>query len=245
MDEHQQYMADFMTVFEALQHWAPGSEQDTLKALSAIPNPPQTILELGCGNGAATTVLAKHSTAKITALDNEQAALDRLAQRLEAEQLSSRVESVCASMTDLPFSLGSFDLIWAEGSAYIMGVNQALQQWRPLLMEGGCLMLSDLVWLTDAPSTEAQQFWSKEYPDMQGIATRMAQIQEAGYELLDSFALSRQGWQNYYQPLAQRVSELQTRMADSAALKDIAKEIAIYRQYADEFGYQMFILRKG
>ncbi|MBY6016463.1 MerR family transcriptional regulator [Halomonas denitrificans] len=244
MNEHEQYMADFMTAFETLDRWGPGSETETRRALSRVPLTPSAILEVGCGKGLATTILASDTQATITAVDNEPSALARLTEMLQQAGLAERVEPVCASMTDLPFAPGSFDLIWAEGSAYIMGVSKALSQWRPLLQNGGILMLSDMVWLTENRSEEAEAFFAREYPDMQSVDTRLAQAEAAGFQVVDHFALSQAAWDNYYQPLKTRLAELQPQMPDSAALKDIAREIAIYEQHLGEYGYQMMVLKK-
>ncbi len=244
MNEHEQYMTDFMKIFEALERWAPGSESETLKALSSLPKSPKAILEIGCGKGLATKVLANNTVASITTVDNEESALTSLKERFEADGLGSRLDTVCASMTELPFNEASFDLIWAEGSAYIMGVTKALSQWRPLLDDEGILMISDLVWLTDTPNEEAVAFWKNQYPDMQTVAVRVKQMETAGYEVINSFTLSRQAWQSYYEPLRLRVEALQPEMQDSQAIKDISKEIDIYSNYLGQFGYQMFTLRK-
>ena len=131
MNEHEQYMADFMAVFAELDRWGPGSDADTLRALSAASNAPKSIVDIGCGKGFSTRLLVKHTQAHIVALDNEQLALDDLGNYLEMHNLENRVTLSCASMTEIPFTQGSFDLIWAEASAYIMGVEQALEQWRP------------------------------------------------------------------------------------------------------------------
>ncbi|WP_026957201.1 MerR family transcriptional regulator [Aliagarivorans taiwanensis] len=244
MNEHDQYMADFMKVFETLERWGPGSESDTLRAFEQVPGAPTSILEIGCGKGLTTALLAQHSNAQITAIDNEQSAVDALNQRAREQGLSERISAVNASMTELPFKPASFELIWAEGCAYIMGVEKALQQWRPLLKDQGVLMLSDLVWLTDSPSEQAVAFWNQEYPDIQTVATREQQVEAAGYQLLSSFTLSQQAWQNYYQPLAQRVEQLQPSMANSKALEDIGSELTIYQQCASEFGYQVFLMKR-
>jgi len=49
MTQHEQYMNDFMKVFETLNRWGPGSESETLKALSSVPITPTKVLEMGCG----------------------------------------------------------------------------------------------------------------------------------------------------------------------------------------------------
>lgn len=245
MNEHNLYMTDFMKVYQTLEYWGPGSEHDTQKALSLVPNAINNILDIGCGKGLATQVLAEHSEAKITAIDNEQSALDRLAHRFEQQGISGRLETLNASMTELPFARESFDLIWAEGSAYIMGVEKALTEWKPLLREPGCLVISDMVWKTDKPGKESIEFWRQEYPDIQLVQTRIEQMQKAGYRVIEHFPMSEQAWINYYGPLTKRVTELESEMPSSAALKDIRHEVSICTQFANEFGYHMFVLAKN
>ncbi|MEZ9553163.1 class I SAM-dependent methyltransferase, partial [Vibrio breoganii] len=237
--------ADFMKVYETLDRWGPGSEQETLNALNLVPLTSHNILEIGSGKGLATTVLANNTQAPITVVDNEQSALDRLVERFTEHGLNDRIKPVCASMTDLPFEPKGFDLIWAEGSAYIMGVESALKEWRPLLEHNGVMMLSDLVWFTDKQTPEAQEFWKGEYPDMVSVDIRLEQIKAAGYKVVEHFPLSQQAWENYYLPLKQRAIELTPSMPDSNALNDINTEVSIFERYLDEFGYEMFIIQKA
>ncbi|MGF1703231.1 MerR family transcriptional regulator [Photobacterium makurazakiensis] len=244
MNEHEQYMADFNIIFDGLKRWGPGSEAETVKALGKIPFTPKAILEIGCGKGIATTVLAHHSSANIMAIDNHQPALDHLAEVAADAGLAARVATKCASMTDLPFDAASFDVIWAEGCAYIMGVTNALKQWSPLLKDNGVLVVSDLVWHTDAPSADRLAFWQKEYPDMTTVDERIAQAQAAGYQVLDNFTLSDDAWKAYFEPLQQRVDGLKETMTESQAIKDIQVELDIYHQGFEQFGYQVFILQK-
>ncbi len=245
MNEHDEYMSDFMKVFQTLERWGPGSEEDTAKALNLLPTTPRNILEIGCGKGLATKVLAEQSNAVITAVDNESTALERLSERFAEQGWQDRLKTVTASMTELPFDKQSFELIWAEGSAYIMGIEKALMDWKPLLKQEGYLMVSDMVWKTTSPSDESKQFWSHEYPDIQLVETRLAQMKKAGYEVIDNFALSKSGWMNYYGPLGERVVEMTSEMSNKPAWKDIQHEVHICTQYSDEFGYHLFLLKKS
>lgn len=245
MNSDDQYMADFMAVFSGVERWGPGSDDDSLRALRAVAHTPQRIVDIGCGKGFATRLLAQHTRAHITAVDNEPGALQALQQYLDQQGLSPRVQCVNASMTALPFGQAQFDLIWAEASAYVMGFEAALQQWQALLQHDGYLVISDLVWLTQQPSTEATAFWKQEYPDMQSVSLRLQQIQQAGYRLVDHFTLSEQAWRDYYQPLKARLTLLQPERPQSAALADIEREIAVFEQHLGEFGYQMFVLQRS
>lgn len=95
------------------------------------------------------------------------------------------------------------------------------------------------------PSQEAVAFWKSEYLDMQTIEKRLSQMRQAGFAVIDHFTLSEQAWHYYYQPLIARVVEVTASMPSSNAIADIEREIAIYKRYLGEFGYQMFVLRKG
>ncbi|WP_058022985.1 methyltransferase [Pseudohongiella spirulinae] len=78
MTDQTTYMADFMTAFQTLERWGPGSDADTLRALQQVPGKPQRIADIGCGKGLATLLLAQHTQAHITAIDTEAGALARL-----------------------------------------------------------------------------------------------------------------------------------------------------------------------
>mgnify|MGYP003879620369 CR=1 FL=1 len=147
-------------------------------------------------------------------------------------------------MTELQLDKDQFDVIWAEGSAYIMGVEKALKTWKPLLKANGFVVFSDMVWLTDEPSEDAVEHWKSDYPDIQTVGIRTKQIKKAGYELEQSFTLSERGWQNYYEPLQARLEQLKPLMKNSQAIEDIQREIDISTSRFGEFGYQFFIARK-
>lgn len=244
MNEHEKYMHDFFSLFETVENWGPGSEDDTRKAFNSLGFKPQRILEIGCGNGNSTLRLAKFSDAHIVAIDNEQSALDRLSAKIALLSLDARISTHCMSMTDLEFADGRFDLIWAEASIYVMGVQNALQQWKRVLNENGCIVFSDLVWLSEQRSDAAQMFWNGEYPDMQNVATRISLIEKAGYQIIESFTLSENAWKQYYVPLEAKLHALKSELNDSQAARDIQKEIDLYKNYLGEFGYQFFIIQK-
>ena len=244
MNEHEKYMNDFLTIFEKLESWGPNSQEDTTKAFSLLKSPPETILEIGCGKGNSTITLANLSGAKIIAIDNEQSALDKLEEKIALNKLEKRVSTQCVSMTELDFENGAFDVLWAEASIYIMGVQNALSKWKPLLKAGGTLVFSDLVWLTKNPSKEAVDFWNAEYPDMQHVDTRISQIKKSGYQLEETFTISENAWRQYYEPLQSRLDELAESMSDCQAYMDVQRENNLYKKYLGEFGYQFFITKK-
>lgn len=185
-------------------------------------------------------LLAEHTQGLITALDNDEYNLTCLRETISARALQERVELLCASMTELPFAGQQFEAIWAEGSAYIMGFDKALNSWRPFIRPQGFLVVSDLVWLTDNPPEEASAFWRHNYPDMKTVGDRLSAITKQGYRILNSFPLSQQAWTNYLAPLRENIARLSPQAFSSNSLADINKELDIHQQCLGNYAYQFF-----
>ncbi|HEX8991856.1 MAG TPA: class I SAM-dependent methyltransferase [Anaerolineales bacterium] len=77
----------FFEVHQSLPRVSPGDEQSTVRALAAMADLPTvpSILDIGCGPGAQTIALARHSQARITAVDRHQPFLDELARRADRQ----------------------------------------------------------------------------------------------------------------------------------------------------------------
>ena len=241
----------FFEVHSGLPREAPGSRASTLRALemAALETNAPRVLDIGCGPGAQTIDLAMALPgAQITAVDLHEPFLADLSARAAAAGCADRIETLAADMSALPVTPSSYDLIWSEGAAYIMGVEAALRAWRPLLAAGGKLALTDAVWLSAHRSAEAQRFW-QEYPDMGDAARRRSQIAACGYTLLGEFVLPEEDWwEPYYTPMEARLAALEARYKDDAeALSVLAEhrvEIDTYRRFSKEYGYAFFVMAR-
>jgi len=64
--------------------------------------------------------------ASIVALDAHRPFLEELERRAAAQGVLDRIQTKCADMRHMTFAPESFDLIWCEGAAYIIGLENAL-----------------------------------------------------------------------------------------------------------------------
>ena len=240
----------FFELHSQLPREGPGNDDATAKAFSLLPSlPPQAqILDVGCGPGMQTVQLAKLTDGHITAVDLHTPYLDQLRRSLAAAGLNDRVTCRQADMADLPFAPGSFDLIWAEGAAYILEFANALRKWRSLLKPTGYLVATELSWIRPEPPQPVVDFWRAAYPNLQSVEANLTAIKTAGYLPLAHLLLPETAWwQHYYTPLEARLPVLEQKYAGHPeALPVLAshrQEIELFRQYSAYYGYVFYILQ--
>lgn len=208
------------------------------------------ILDVGCGTGAQTLVLAQQAGANVVAVDNHQPFLDALQGHAQAAGLTGRIHTRLQDMNHMDVSAlgGPFDVVWAEGSLYVMGFGEGLRACRRLLKPGGFLAASELVWLRPDPPEECRAFFATEYPPMSDVAGNLSLLAGSGYRPVAHFVLpERAWWFAYYEPLASRVRELRaTYTGDPEKLEmlsSIETEIDVYRRFSTYYGYVFLLAR--
>lgn len=243
----------FKDIHHGLPRQGPGSRETTLKALSSCTDLPEAVqvLDVGCGPGAQSIVLAEAlPKAHITAIDLYPFFLEELEERAAEKGLSERIETKQMNMLKMPFEAESFDLIWAEGSAYIMGFLNAVRDWHKLLKPGGYLAVSEICWLQEERSKPLVDFWKQAYNSMRDLDSLIQEISKFDYKMLEYFVLPNSAWwDEYYTPLSERLPGLVAKYGDnptaSAIVMENNTEIEMRRQYPNEYGYAFFVLQKA
>jgi ubiquinone/menaquinone biosynthesis C-methylase UbiE len=193
MEENARLWDVFLDVQRGLPRQGPGNRDSTSRALSLCGDLPENprVLDIGCGPGMQTLALAQELDSYVTAVDFPAEYLDQLKTCIEAAEVMEQVEALAGDMNALAFAENTFDLIWAEGSAYIMGFAQALEALWPLKKPGGYLAATELVWLRpEAERTaEATAFFADEYPAMTDVKTTANMFRDHGHDLVGHFTL--------------------------------------------------------
>lgn len=131
---------------ENAKRQGPGSEEETIKALSMIDireKKDLKILDIGCGSGAQTITLAKNISGAVTAVDLYSAFLKKLENTANQKKLNN-ITTVQCSMEKLPFKEKEFDIIWSEGSVYNMGFENGFKSWKKYIKDSGYLVVTEL-----------------------------------------------------------------------------------------------------
>jgi len=199
------------------------------KALRMIPviNKPR-ILDIGCGSGVSTLELARLTDGEIIGLDIDQNALDRLNKKIEKAGLSDRFKTLNCSLLDMEFPDESFNIIWSEGSIFVIGFKKGLQEWKRLIRPGGFMVVHD---------------------EMGDVEQKLEQISSYGYELLGYFMLDTEIWWNeYFAPLEKLVNETRTKYADDRevheALNQAQSEMVFFRKFPERNRSVCFVMKR-
>jgi len=171
----------------------------TIKAFKLLPgidNP--CILDIGCGTGVPTVELAKISGGDVTGLDANENSLNMLKAKIKALGLDNQVRVVNDSIFTMDFPEESFDIIWAEGSVFVMGFENSIKNWRRFLKSDGFLVIHD---------------------DGKDRGIKLELVKKHGYRLIDEFELSHQvWWDEYYEPLKLLIKKFKDKHPDDEEL---------------------------
>jgi ubiquinone/menaquinone biosynthesis C-methylase UbiE len=240
----------FLELHQGLLQQGPGSDASTARALAMVPHLPARpqILDLGCGPGRQTLVLAQQSGGTVVAVDLFPPFLEQLQTRAAAAGLADRVHPIHQSMDTLDFPAGSFDLIWSEGAIYNIGFLNGLRLWKRVLKPGGTLAVTELSWLTPDPPRDVATFWATAYPEMSSRQENLQKITEAGYTLVGDFTLPESDWwEGYYHQLEPRIDKLRAvyhRDPEACETLDEAqREIEVFHHRDGSYGYVFYIMQ--
>ena len=240
----------FFEMHQDLPREGPGRDKYTRKALEMLPvlDKPR-ILDVGCGSGGPTLELVRLSQGEIVGLDIHQPFLDRLTRKIEEAGLSDRVKAVNCSMFEMDFPDASFDIIWAEGSIFIIGFERGLKEWRRFLKPNGCLVVHEMTWLRPDPPQEIYDYWKEYYPGIRTVEENLEHIPGYDYELIGHFTLPENAWWiEYYGPLEKRTQELRLKYIDDpkalVVLDKEQREIDMFKKYHKWYGSAFFVMQK-
>lgn len=239
----------FFEIHRDLPREGPGRDRYTERAFRMLPpmEDPR-ILDIGCGPGSPTMALAKLGGGEVIGIDIHQQYLDQLQAKIDAADVGHRVRAVNCSMFEIDFDDRSFDIVWAEGSIFIIGFERGLCEWKRLIKPERFLVVHEVAWLRPDPPQEIVDFWLREYPAITTIDEKLRQIEKSGHHLIGHFPLPEDAWwHEYYDPLEERIDMLRAKYAEDAEviaeLDEHQLEIDMFRKYSRWYGSVFFVMQ--
>jgi SAM-dependent methyltransferase len=199
----------------------------TVRAFGMLPpvDSPR-ILDIGCGSGVATLELARMSGGTVVGIDIDEEALAVFRERVGDAGLQDRVSAENRSLFDIDYR-EDFDIVWAEGSLFIIGFARGLREWRRLIRPGGFLVVHE-------PQAD--------------MDVKFREIEEKGFVLLGHFKVSTQDWMDeYYRPLLDQIDAIPAEDIDGKTRQEIdsiKNEVRGLEENPEQYSSAFFILQK-
>ncbi|MBM7114717.1 methyltransferase domain-containing protein [Archangium primigenium] len=114
------------------------------------------LLDVGCGLGHPAMRISRETGCRVTGVTVSQVQVDQGNQRAAAAGLGERVRFQYADAMSLPFEDGAFQAAWAlESLLHMPARAQVLREMRRVVVPGGRIGISDMIYRTPLTSDEA------------------------------------------------------------------------------------------
>ncbi len=236
-------------LFRGMEKLGPGGNVHTLNVLRLLPKRQfDAIVDVGCGAGRQTIVLAKALGTLVHAVDSYEPFLNDLTHRSKEAGIEHLVQAHCMDMKDIPDVFQHIDLLWSEGAAYNIGFSTALTTWAPAINPDGFAVVSELSWLHEQIPDAVREFFVSSYPDMQSVHHNVAVAENAEYKVLNTYTLPKEAWvEGYYDVLEPRAKALVNH--PDSSVRDFAVEtvkgIEVFECSESSYGYVFYVLQRA
>jgi len=249
MNTDKMTMRKAMTLlFSDIERKGPGDDAFTKSILGRLPKIPDNarIVDLGCGTGAGSVLLAQHYRLPVLCVDTSQEFLATLEGHAERLGLTSLITPLQADMGKLNSHEHQFDLLWSEGAAYNLTFDVAMEKWRPLMADGGVAVVSEMSWFGAERPQKVLDYWGEAYPQMASETANIQSAERHRFEVLFTERLPAPSWwKYYYDPLLAKADALSEGASEKLqeAIDETRLETDVFRGGSNHFGYTFYGLK--
>ncbi len=203
----------------------------------------QKVLDLCSALGGGLRFLVKNFKVQGFGLDGTKTMFDEAKKRAQAEKVADKIEFKLGNVLDIPWSEGTFDVVWGEDAwCYVTDKDKLVQGAAKVLKKGGTLAFSDWIegpaGLTEAEAERVNKFMK--FPYMESGKGYEAIIKKHGLTLKSSEDLG---------PHFASCIDLYIRMLSEQltfdALRIIGDNMEMFKGMGGEMAFMADLARKG
>jgi ubiquinone/menaquinone biosynthesis C-methylase UbiE len=115
------------------------------------------VLEVGCGIGSTSCLLASEYGCQVLAVDLSERMVAHAAERVKKRGIHTCVECKVADAQQLPFEEAQFDAVIDESvTAFVVDKKNAISEYIRVSKQGGYIGLNEVAWIKTPPPDLAQ-----------------------------------------------------------------------------------------
>ena len=165
--------------------------------------PKKTILDLGCGKGFPSLLLASVFGVRVEGFDINENYVEYANSRARMLNLSHRVKYTCKDVSELRHSR-KYDVVASLGlgvSNTYGDIRRALRMFKTMLYKDGVLILAEPVWLLKPVPLEVLKALGESENSFLTRFEMQQLMEESRFQVLGHFASSKDDWELYVRPV--------------------------------------------
>ena len=161
------------------------------------------MLDVGCGTGGASRLLAQALGCKVVGVDITPAFIDVAQWLSQASGLSLHTHFLCADAAELPLASDTIEALWCQHALLNMPDRDAvLNEWRRVLVPGGRILLHEVVAGANPEPLNLPVPWARQ-PEHSHLESRQAlerRLEHAGFRQCSVIDVTEQAlsWRRHH-----------------------------------------------
>jgi len=231
-------------MYAGQEYMTPGAAQTVAIIAEAIRLDDDPLLvEMASGKGYAAASLAAHQACRILCVEPHGPYVRHSADTIRRLGVGNRVRVVQANGRQLPFRANTMTGAYCIGAPSIVGLRAGLAELARVVIPGGWVVVSDVIWREQPGPLDAQWRWVKDAAQTTSDQY-IAAIDSAGLRVDRVTVHGRDAWEEYWRPILAVAGDARA-AGDESFAADVEQLVTVERRAVDSWlDYTTFVAVK-